>query len=730
MMSKSKITDIFIKNTCGKQLKCTICDCWLPSNAEKFVQSHFTGRKHKQKLHKKNQRENVLKCSVYVKCFDPHLERLEEELKIYFESFEVKVSDVYVDKNTASYSIIQFEKSNDVDVVVNADHKLFHGKKIIIKRREILEKKETHHKTLLSDAISPPCASSGVCLLPTEIQAGLSKLTNQSAQFKALQDYYKLSPADLEVRKLLCVLLQNVLEEIHPGCKVKLFGSSVNGLGIKGSDVDMTLLLSEAVSKEEEIMTEVREIVQRFAPGCKNVSIVQSAKVCTIVKFLHTDSKVNVDLSLNNRLALKNTKLIQTYLQIDQRAKLLIYAIRIWAKCYNLIGRNSLQITSYAMTLIGIHYLQQLDPPLLPCLQQCSEADFIGPWNCGFAVNTTFSSENVLTIGQLLSGFFVYFADFLFDSYGIVIHSTNKKSRTECQTAANKVKDSELNIDAAVLIQDPFKLSHNVAQNLSAAGLKLLVSMFTKASKIICDSAESIIKLFTPEKAVKTRTKQKQKRNRSNVYAITLPNCLHATGEDVNSYCYEFATNVLVDDLAMNVVSINCCGVNPAVNFTEQKTETSPQDTDAPGQDTGSPEHDTDAPRQDTDAPSKKRKWKSNICNEDFVSKKIKLDKNNEGLSLTVCAYTDTWTNRRKHRRQQHLEKNNGRIDNSMTVVNNVKDYSTLDALFSFIIHIETAKSDKDVCKLSVELINGTNNVQQFQTFYAYFKKELMSVFK
>ena len=116
-----------------------------------------------------------------------------------------------------------------------------------------------------------------------------------------IKNYLQLSSEDLELRRLICQLLQNVLEEIYTGCRVLLFGSSANGLGVKGCDVDMTLLTTDQHADEMEVLSDVREIIQRFAPGCKNVSVVQSSKNCNIVKFLHSESRLNVDLSLNNR---------------------------------------------------------------------------------------------------------------------------------------------------------------------------------------------------------------------------------------------------------------------------------------------------------------------------------------------------------------------------------------------------------------------------------------------
>ena len=121
------------------------------------------------------------------------------------------------------------------------------------------------------------------------------------SQMELLQACFQLTENDLVLRQLVCELLQSVLEEVFPKCKVVQFGSSASGLGMKGCDIDLTLLIDSDDRDQKETMHEVRDVIQRFAPGCKSVSLVQSAKNCTIVKFLHTDSSLSVDLSLNNR---------------------------------------------------------------------------------------------------------------------------------------------------------------------------------------------------------------------------------------------------------------------------------------------------------------------------------------------------------------------------------------------------------------------------------------------
>ncbi len=145
-----------------------------------------------------------------------------------------------------------------------------------------------------------------------------------------LVEEMQLTKNDIAIRETLCKLLEEVFKEVYPDCKVLPFGSSVTQLGCKGCDLDLTITTDELpnmqtrnqptstvidhcdescsiASSESKFssntataITEVSEVLRRFAPGCKNVFPLKSAH-CPIIKFQHKDSGLNCDLSINNR---------------------------------------------------------------------------------------------------------------------------------------------------------------------------------------------------------------------------------------------------------------------------------------------------------------------------------------------------------------------------------------------------------------------------------------------
>jgi DNA polymerase sigma len=99
-----------------------------------------------------------------------------------------------------------------------------------------------------------------------------------------------------------------------------------------------------------------------------------------------------------------------------------VYTIRSWAKAIGISGGDNGQLTSYALTLMVIHFLQTIEPPVIPSLQNISrwlmyanetsdcEDDqwkdvqkcYIDGWECSFFedVSTLSPSLNSKPVGK------------------------------------------------------------------------------------------------------------------------------------------------------------------------------------------------------------------------------------------------------------------------------------------------------------------------------------------
>jgi len=740
----------FLNKSGGNQLQCSVCECWLPSAAEKFVSSHVNGRKHKQQVHRKKEKERKLQCSVFVKGFDPLMIGLEKELHTYFLSLGVEVVDVYVDKNSTLYAIVEFSAASEVKKVLECQRALFHGKKLVVRRREV-SKNDEATATLETN----PITDIDSCLLPKDLKPLLVMKSEAAEQMEILKEFFQLSKGDVELRQLICDLLKNALEEVYPDCDVLLFGSSANGLGEQGSDIDMTLIV-KGLEISEELFTDIRELVQRFVPGCKNVSIVHSQKTCSVVKFVHTDSQLSVDLSVNNHLALRNTALINSYMTCDTRVASIMFTVRKLAKCFGLSGgRSSCEVNPYALTLMVIHYLQNMQPPVLPCLQKCHEtAEYqVSQWNCAYCSNCSdeFRSSNKMSVAALLSGFFHFYSVYDYKSNGICIHRSSVTTRDAICDEVNKFQlgdaSNEFRFSSPLIVQDPFKLTHNLTHNVSEDGLVKLTNEFKRFAPL-CEEFSlgkiNLTDLFTENMKCTKREKQRLKRSRSNAYTVSLSNCKH-TCSSSNQLCFDFVRNMLEIELRMRLSDINTpgdetfdrnAGNNVAVSGSSLSS--SPYNC---------VEERVDV-KTDGDLSSLKRTNDEAVCAQ--PTKRVKLC-DQKSTCYIATAYIDTWTKRRKQRRLiQKLQTPNDPVNENCTIeeqddadsgiTQDIGTYSCFDKTSELTatgtpilcVKVDMMKSvdGNEVCKLKLEPFDGSSNVADFQTFFCYVKKQLISVFK
>lgn len=146
-------------------------------------------------------------------------------------------------------------------------------------------------------------------------------------------------------------------------------GSSQNGLWTgSGSDVDLVIVFHNRMAhNQHQLIKHCGKIIKKLAkPG--TLCYVPAIKV-PIIRYKDLHSGIDVDISVNNILAMYNTDLIYVYCQIDQRFHILATFLKHWAKQVKIIGAPNGYLSSYALTLMVIAFLQNRQPPVLPCLQ-------------------------------------------------------------------------------------------------------------------------------------------------------------------------------------------------------------------------------------------------------------------------------------------------------------------------------------------------------------------------
>lgn len=239
------------------------------------------------------------------------------------------------------------------------------------------------------------------------------------------------------VRDDLLSRLRAIISREWEGARINVYGSAGNGLGLHSADVDMSLNVPNAVTalhgcesgKNESskiILSRLAIIMERS--GMTILSQFLDARV-PVIKMYDSISKLQVDVCMNNNLAVLNTQLLRAYVDLDERFRYVCILVKYWAKRRDLNDTYHGTLSSYGYTLLVIHYLQTLDPPVLPCLQRMvngkevksddkipremtdnGESKLYNTYFDRSVTSKTYESKNTDPVHELLLGFFHYFA--------------------------------------------------------------------------------------------------------------------------------------------------------------------------------------------------------------------------------------------------------------------------------------------------------------------------------
>ncbi|KAL9968156.1 hypothetical protein ACROYT_G026494 [Oculina patagonica] len=504
----------------GKQVFCDVCEVTLPSAS--LLPTHNKGKKHQRLLSLKQERTNSSRKSIYVRGFQ-NSGSIEEELTEYFSVYG-KVTNVFLDKDKGVFAIVEFSNAESVNTVLTQESlPLLNGKRLTVKERTV-NKAAPQFKTqksrkckhddsqynqdphLETKEMAPFLTENLIVKLKSCLIEGVEEQVNLLMQELCLTD------EDIKLRRLVCQLLQEVFGEVYPGASVVPFGSTVSGIGWKGSDLDVCLLTSKCVVPPQSNNTGVDyslviDMLRSFAPGCTNIIPVLTAK-CPLIKFTHQPSGLSCDLSVNNRLGVANSDLLRCYMSLDPRIPQLVFIVRAWAKAKAVtIGR---QLSNYALTLMVLYFLQMQNPSVVPSLQQgfeswikqqsdsCDtkdhgcreqhavelESKMIDNWNCPFFADIArlTPSQNTKSLSQLLEEFFFFFStEFDFANCVVSIRHGQKTSITSVLDELKGVGYSEMEKDTNCVT---FKDEPTCEKQSTKTGCKATGEVISSTEKI------------------------------------------------------------------------------------------------------------------------------------------------------------------------------------------------------------------------------------------------------
>lgn len=274
--------------------------------------------------------------------------------------------------------------------------------------------------------------------------------------------------------------------------KVEAFGSSVTGLSLGTGDLD--LCLSFKREQPKKVLRKVAGLLRE--EGMMDIQQIPKATI-PIVKFKDSRSGLDVDISIENRLAIYNSKMLKGYSQ-DKRVREFILMVKYWASRRGINTAYEGTLSSYAWTLIAIQHLQMTNPPVAPNRQKGTKPNLIEIHGNSFDVSSDsspFESKNQQTLAPLLIGFFDRFAT-RWDWNEMVVSIRNgsplnaeKKKWTHSGPLPLEVVtgQSKNRMEHIMPIEDPFDHEHDLSRVVKAEGAMTIQEEFMRALHLLSE---------------------------------------------------------------------------------------------------------------------------------------------------------------------------------------------------------------------------------------------------
>ncbi|XP_034078055.1 poly(A) RNA polymerase, mitochondrial isoform X2 [Gymnodraco acuticeps] len=444
------------------------------------------------------ERQEQAERSVLISC---HSRTNEKNFLKYIANYG-DIQKYFFYESFGMYAVVEFANQESVASLLEgtAIPSISHESLVPFKSRLLSMRNLDSRDVLNQPSIKKGQAQTSIPI--NELIQRLSKEESIDQQITSLTEAYQLTEENCRLRFLVCSLLKDIAASFFPECTIMPFGSSVNGFGKLGCDLDMFLDLDGISGKNatmpksglfleyqmkranferivtQNILSVIGECVDQFGPGCVGVQKILNAR-CPLVRFTHQPSGFQCDLTANNRVAMKSTELLYLYGELDPRVRHLVFTVRCWARAHGITSSiPGAWISNFSLTIMVLFFLQRRSPPIIPTLDHLR--DLAGPEDKSVIEDNdcTFVSDfskiqlesNTETLEQLLCEFFEFYASFCFSKLSINIRKGKEQ---------NKLPAVPLHI------QNPFETTLNVSKNVNASQVDRFVALCQESSWLI-----------------------------------------------------------------------------------------------------------------------------------------------------------------------------------------------------------------------------------------------------
>lgn len=146
-----------------------------------------------------------------------------------------------------------------------------------------------------------------------------------------------------------------------------IFGSAVNGLGSKSSDLDLTFIFSnpsQAID-HDVILKDIRRCIKKYQTNHQfEFDPPFLIKAGWLMRGKDKANQLDVDIMINKNLEVYNSALLLQYTKLDNRFGKVVLYLKRWSNKY---FDNKMRLNNYSLYLMLIAYMQM--EGLLPNLQ-------------------------------------------------------------------------------------------------------------------------------------------------------------------------------------------------------------------------------------------------------------------------------------------------------------------------------------------------------------------------
>ncbi|XP_067133913.1 terminal uridylyltransferase 4-like [Centruroides vittatus] len=283
---------------------------------------------------------------------------------------------------------------------------------------------------------------------PTETQ-----FQKMEELFDKIYKHYSQEYEDVNIRFSVVDKLKFVLKDVTKECEIHLFGSSVNGFGLKDSNLNIDLAVPQGISPSS-VLLNTYDIIKEREDKYINVWKDFTAVVPKIT-FLDRQTNLTCEITLNNEFSGKTSRLFAHYAYCDERVRKLGIIFRFWAKVCEIDQQQICSLPSYCYPLMVIFFLQQHDPPVIPVLHELT--DFDGADSGNVFQKTPWKSVNNQSVAQLWMELLKFYGTkFLFKHHVISICQSKPLLCTEKKWTTRMM-----------CIEDPYHKKRNVARSIA-----------------------------------------------------------------------------------------------------------------------------------------------------------------------------------------------------------------------------------------------------------------------